>query len=261
MTYTIIGSGNMAWFLTNRLQQAGFRCMGVYGRNRTEVSLLSESVNAPIFHHISHIREGLADCCIIAVADQAIAEVAAKLPLTETVVIHTAGSLALDVIPTHNSAALWCIYSILKNDLPTHRNIPVICESGSPKAAAIVHQFANAVSDIVQTATWQQRQYLHLTAVLSNNFINHLLTITSELCKQQQISFELLQPIIEQTFQRLQSTDPKDMQSGPARRGDRNTIQRHLLLLQQQPHWKYLYECVSASIENMYMLKDRMKNG
>jgi len=261
MTYTIIGTGNMAWFLTQRLHAAGCRCMGVYGRDKTEAMALSEAVSAPLIHQLQHIREGMADCCIIAVTDTAIAEVASKLPLSETVIIHTAGSVPLDAIPTLNSAALWCVYSILRRDLPDHRNIPVICEAGTERAMNIVLEAAHAITDIVHKATWQQRQFLHLTAVLSNNFVNHLIAISQKICGDHQIPFSLLNPIIQQTFERVHhGGDPAELQSGPARRGDRNTIQRHMLLLQNQPHWKYMYECISASIENMYKFRDRKKD-
>lgn len=260
MTYTIIGTGNMAWFLAQRLHSAGHRCMGVYGRNASEAMKLAETISAPLIHQIAHIREEMADCCIIAVTDSAISEVAAKLPLQDTVVIHTAGSVPLDAIRTLNSAALWSVYSIRKNDLPQHRNIPVICEAGTQEAQDIVLKIAGAISDVVQQATWQQRQYLHLTAVLSNNFTNHLMAISQELCEKHNLSFSLLLPIIQQTFEQINKGDIVESQTGPARRGDRNTMQRHLLLLQQEPHWRYLYECMSASIENMYKFRDRKKS-
>lgn len=260
MTYTLVGTGNMAWFLSNKLQEAGHRCMGLYGRNKTEASLLAVILNAPLLHQLFHIREGLADCCILAVTDNAVAEVAAKIPLRDTVMIHTSGSLALDVIPSQNGAALWCIYSIVKNNYPQHRNIPVICEAGSIKALEKVKTIATTFSDTIQQATWQQRQYLHLTAVMSNNFINHLLAICSEVCKETKVPFELLTPIIEQTFQRIKTNTPLDTQTGPAKRGDKNTIQRHLLLLQQHPEWQKVYEFLTASIESMYKPVEKKKD-
>ena len=260
MTYTLVGTGNMAWFLSKNLQATGSRCMGVFGRNKTEATTLAAALNAPILHQLFHIREGMANCCIIAVADSAVAEVAAKIPLTETVMIHTSGSLALDVIPSYNSAALWCIYSIVKNNFPLHRNIPVICEAGTTKAFETVKNIAATFTDIIQQASWHQRQYLHLAAVMSNNFINHLLAVSSEICIENNIPFELLNPIIEQTFQRIQNTNPKETQTGPAKRGDKNTLQRHLLLLQQHPEWQQLYKSISDSIENMYKLPEKKNN-
>lgn len=260
MTYTLVGTGNMAWFLSKNLEAAGHRCMGVYGRNKTEATILAVTLNAPIIHQLFHIREGIADCCIIAIADNAVADVATKIPLTDTVVLHTSGSLALDVISSQNSAALWCIYSIVKNNFPLHRNIPVICEAGSIKALETAKKIASTFTDIIQQASWQQRQYLHLAAVMSNNFINHLLAVCSEICKENKVPFELLNPIIEQTFQRIHTTNPMDTQTGPAKRGDNNTMQRHLLLLQQHPEWQALYQSISNSIENMYKPQVKKNN-
>jgi len=34
MNYSIIGTGNVAWFFAKRLKEAGHNCMGIYGRMR-----------------------------------------------------------------------------------------------------------------------------------------------------------------------------------------------------------------------------------
>jgi predicted short-subunit dehydrogenase-like oxidoreductase (DUF2520 family) len=255
MTYTIVGTGNIAWFLSTRMQKAGFRCMGVYGRNKVDATNLASALNAPIIHQLFHIREGLADCCIIAVNDNAVEELASKIPLRKTVMIHTSGSLALDVLPTQNSAVIWCIYSILKKNLPENRDIPVVYEAGSQEAHEVVTKITNSISSIVYKASWYQRQHLHLSAVMSNNFINHLLTVCSEICNQNQIPFNLLQPIINQTFQLSQISNPKESQTGPAKRGDQNTLHRHFLLLEKHPEWQDFYEALSKSIQTMYNSK------
>jgi len=96
MTYTIIGTGNMAWFLGSRLNGAGFECKAVYGRNEREAKKLSESMNAYAVTDLSALPE--TDCCIVTVSDSVIAEITEHLGLKKTVVIHTAGSVSIDVI-------------------------------------------------------------------------------------------------------------------------------------------------------------------
>src|SRR5690606_68572 len=157
------------------------------------------------------------------------------------VVIHTAGAVSLDAITQSDKAVLWTVYSINKNNLPYHRNIPVICEYNSKKAQQIVMKLANVLSDIVQEENRQPRKWLHLCAVIGNNFTNHLMAVCEKICAEQQLSFSLLQPILQQTFERLQTVSPMASQTGPAIRNDTVTIEKHLQLLKQHPHWQKVY--------------------
>jgi hypothetical protein len=42
------------------------------------------------------------------------------------------------------------------------------------------------------------------------------------------------------------------LQTGPARRGDAVTIEKHLELLAQNPDWQELYKAITTSIDKMY---------
>jgi predicted short-subunit dehydrogenase-like oxidoreductase (DUF2520 family) len=250
MNYTLIGTGNMAWFLANRLYKQGYKCVGVYGRNKTAAHDLAQQVHAPSVEKLESLPE--ADCCIIAIADGSIAEVATSLQLKETVVLHTAGSLSMDAIPQTNKGVVWPIYSISKNNLPDHRNLPVVYEYNTERSQQVVSKVAYAVSDIVNPVNWQQRQWLHLCAVVGNNFTNHLMAVCEIICREQDLPFSLVRPIILQTFDGISSIEPALVQTGPAVRKDYSTIANHLELLAAHPHWQTLYRALSASIEDMY---------
>lgn len=250
MTYTIVGTGNMGWFLAQRLHDAGFVCNGVYGRDIEHAAALARAVQTNVIKSLEALPES--DICIIAVTDRAIEEIAGRLKLSSTIVIHTAGSVPVDVLPQADSGVLWFIYSINKSNLPAHRNIPAVYEARSARAKDAIRKIANAVTDIVSEVNWQQRQWLHLGAVLGNNFSNHLFSLCEELCKEQGLSFSLLLPIIQQTLGNLGSASPQMTQTGPAIRGDQATMDAHVQLLQQHPAWQLLYKALSASIEDMY---------
>jgi predicted short-subunit dehydrogenase-like oxidoreductase (DUF2520 family) len=252
MNYTLIGTGNMAYFLADRFSKAGFVCKGVYGRNTTETNALAVQLECIVIEQPEEIPDTY-DCCIMAIADHAIEEVSSKLHLKNTVVLHTAGSVMLDALFQPYKAVLWPIYSILKNNLPGHRDLPIVCESQDEISRDIVLQLAYTLSDHVKEVTWQQRQYMHLVAAIENNFINHLMAVGKQLCRDRNIPFELFLPILSQTFERIHSTDPYDLQTGAARRNDRITQQHHLELLQQYPQWQVLYQAISESIKDMYI--------
>ena len=251
MTYTIIGTGNMAWFIAHRLHAAGMVCRGIHGKNHQHAIQLAALVSAPVIDDVASIKDDH-DCCIIAVSDHAIPEVAEKLTLKKTTVIHTAGAVPLDAIPCANRSVLWFIYSILKNNLPDHRNIPAIIEGSTEHAVETTKQIAKAISDVIHEVDGQQRQWMHITAVFGNNFINHLMTICEQLCKEQNLPFSLLLPILEQTLDRVKMLSPGDIQTGPAKRGDIVTIRKQLSLLASHPHLAEIYKSISSSIEDLY---------
>jgi predicted short-subunit dehydrogenase-like oxidoreductase (DUF2520 family) len=250
MQFTIIGTGNMAWLLGTRLTQAGHTCMGVYGRNQEAASALAGTIGAPVLSSLQ--VPDVYDACIIAVADHAIGAIATALSLQATTVIHTAGAVPLAVLPQVNKAVLWPVYSILKNDLPLHREIPVAVEAATEKALHLAQMIAASFSDHCFDADSTQRSWLHLTAVFSNNFVNHLMAIAAQICAEQDLPFSVIRPILQQTFERTATQSPRDVQTGPARRGDATTMNKHVSLLQEHPAWQAVYAAISASVENMY---------
>ncbi|HRO42860.1 MAG TPA: DUF2520 domain-containing protein [Flavipsychrobacter sp.] len=258
MTYTLIGTGNMAWFLSKRLYEKGAKCTGVYGRNTEAATQLADSVHTNIVASLHQIPE--TDFCIIAVTDRSISEISTQLHLKETVVVHTAGSIPLDVLVQTHKAVIWPVYSINKNNLPTHRNIPMVYEHSSEKAKQTVTQLAYTVSDMVQEVNWQQRQWLHLCAVIGNNFTNHLMTLCEKIAQSQNLPFSLIRPILQQTFETVTTIEPSLLQTGPAIRNDKETMQKHLHLLQQQTVLQELYRSLSASIEDLYKTTNETKH-
>lgn len=253
MTFYIIGSGNMAWFLVKRLTGAGHVCKGIYSRNRETVAVLAETYGLKALNTPEEILDD-ADCCIMAIADSAIEEVVKRLSFTNTVLIHTAGAASINML-SHTAryyGVIWLIYSIVKTDLPEHREIPCAYEYSDITAKEVILQLADAITNITYEADGASRRWLHLCAVLSNNFTNHLMAVASEICRNQSIPFELLLPILKQTFERIAHNAPRELQTGPAKRNDQKTMNSHAALLDDHPEWKRLYEAVNESIKAMY---------
>ena len=81
----------------------------------------------------------------------------------------------------------------------------------------------------------QQRAILHVAAVFVNNFSNQLFQIGAGILEQEDLSFDLLRPLILETAAKVQEHAPREMQTGPARRGDLSTIESHLDYLKKGP--------------------------
>ncbi len=77
----------------------------------------------------------------------------------------------------------------------------------------------------------EKRVALHVAAVFVNNFTNHLFHIGKTITEKNDLPFDALKPLIEQTILKIQNQEPKAVQTGPAIRGDVNTIKKHLTFL------------------------------
>lgn len=97
----------------------------------------------------------------------------------------------------------------------------------------------------------EQREKLHMAAVFANNFSNHLFHLAEQLCISENLSFEILKPLIYETTDKLRNLSPKEAQTGPAKRNDIQIIQKHLDGL-QYPVQKKIYQLLSESIKSTY---------
>jgi predicted short-subunit dehydrogenase-like oxidoreductase (DUF2520 family) len=249
MTYALIGTGNMAWLIASRMLSAGHTCVGVWGRSTAGAEALCRAFHMPRLASLNQVNDG-PDAVIIAVSDAAIADVAKSLSLQHSALIHTSGSVPLRILDgcSLNIGVVWPVYSIRKDSLPAHRAFPVVVEGNNDTARKIIHGIATAICDITYEADSGQRAWLHLAAVIGNNFVNHLLGIAASISAAQHTPISILQPLLEQTISDMRARHPFETQTGPAKRGDTATMQRHLEMLHAHPEWQKLYEALSASI-------------
>jgi predicted short-subunit dehydrogenase-like oxidoreductase (DUF2520 family) len=200
MNYSLIGTGNVAWFFGKRLKEAGHTCIGIYGRNARAANALAKEVYATDCGFLSDVKNNT-DICILAISDSIIEEIVQQISFSGTVLVHTAGAMSINILSnaTKDHGVIWPVYSILKADLPMHRQIPLAWEASTENAKKQVQLVIQSISDITFEAKEEQRSWLHLSAVLGNNFINHLMALCEQICKEQHMPFSLLIPILEQT--------------------------------------------------------------
>ena len=253
MTYTLIGTGNMAWLIASRMLGGGHTCTGVWGRNAVAVDELCAAFTLPRLHSFSQVHDG-PDACIVAITDSEIAAAVSPLAFRCTTLIHTAGSVAIDGVAARSihAGVVWPVYSIRKNALPVHRSFPAVVEANTDMALNVARTVAKAICDTTYEATGAQRRWLHLAAVMGNNFVNHLLGIATDICVEQGLPVSLLQPLLEQSIAGARTQHSARLQTGPARRHDMLTMDGHLSMLRQHPEWLTLYKMLSEAIMERY---------
>jgi hypothetical protein len=87
--------------------------------------------------------------------------------------------------------------------------------------------------------------------VMNSGVVNGIAT-AEEIVVAENIPFQLLKPLIVETAAKVQIHAPADMQTGPARRGDIKTIQKHLSFLKKYPDFYQLYETMTELIQKKY---------
>jgi len=78
------------------------------------------------------------------------------------------------------------------------------------------------------------------------------MTVSADFVEQKGLTFELLGPLIEETVKKGLANDPRKSQTGPAKRGDNTTIEKHIRMLKRNPQLANLYRQFSENIQAYY---------
>lgn len=252
MDVVLIGAGNVATILGRLIKDAGHTVREVVSRNAQHAGQLATLLGTGFSTDLKSIYQN-ADIYIIAVADDAIGDIADTLKLEDSIVVHTSGAVPMPILEkvSKNYGILYPLQSLRKETL----NIPVIpllIDARNETTLLTIQSFAASISGKVSVVNDAQRLKLHVAAVVAANFSNHLYALTEEFCQKEHIRFDMLIPLIQEVALRLDDFSAKDVQTGPAIRNDQDTIQKHLQILNAHPEIKKIYEIFTESIISFY---------
>lgn len=259
MKVVIMGSGNVATAMGRTIVAAGHTVVQVAGRNEAAVTRLAAEWRSGHTTEWKAIdRE--ADLYIVSLADRALAGLGGQVTLPGRLVVHTAGALPAATLNgvSERTGVLYPLQSF-RNGTPLE--FPLLVDAVRPEDLPVIMRFASTLAGKVVHTDDATRLKLHVAAVLVNNFTNHLYTLASDLCRQEQTDFTLLLPLIRETAQRIERVPPQEVQTGPAIRGDRNTVEKHLQILSKYRGTKELYELFTILIEEYYRRKQSPGSG
>lgn len=246
----MIGAGNLAVHLSKAFQDAGFNITQVYSRSETSAKALAGILQTQFTTSIDALRTD-ALLYVLSVSDDVIACLVGQLPLTDQLVIHTAGSVPMDTLSgkLQNYGVLYPLQTFSKSRPIDFTGIPVFLEANTSENLQKITEIAKNISEKVYQATTEQRLYLHLSAVFGCNFVNYLYGISSQILQQAGFDFDVLSPlIIETAAKAIASGNPRQVQTGPAIRNDRKVMQKHLDILADHPDWQNIYAQLSEYI-------------
>lgn len=253
MNIVCIGSGNVATHLAIALKAVGADIVQVWSRDIKNAEVLAALTKAAPISKWADL-DLFADCYLIAVKDDAIAEIAAHLTEVRGIVVHTSGATPLNALTGSGTGygVLYPLQTFSKTKAVDLTRVPFCIEAESPQTLDKISAIAHLLSPLVSQVSSAQRKILHLAAVFACNFSNHLYHLSAELLEKHQLKFDLLKPLILETAEKVQSALPGTVQTGPAVRNDQETIKRHLDLLNGSPELQEIYATLSNSIKKTH---------
>jgi len=252
MKVVILGTGNAAQVLGRLIHASGHRIVEVAGRDPQKAGVLAAAWDARPVKGFSRLARE-ADLYLMALSDRAIPSVASRLRLSGGILVHTAGSVSIDALASCGTAhgVLYPLQSLRAN-LVRLPKIPFLVDANGREALDTLLAFAGSLSGQVRQADDAARLRMHLAAVFTSNFMNHLFALTERYCISEGLDFRLLGPLLSETVSRIQEAPAAGLQTGPAIRGDRPTQALHRQLLRDHPGMQAIYRLMSRSIRDFH---------
>lgn len=253
MKIVLIGAGNLATHLGKALHAAGHDMVQVFSRTMQSAETLASLLDAEPLTDMAQVRDD-ADVYIFLVKDSALEQLISQLcGDDEKVFLHTAGSMPMSVFrgKALHYGVLYPMQTFSKQREMDFSIIPCFIEANDEFALKQIEGLAGQISHRVFQLSSEDRKYLHLSAVFACNFANHCYAASQELLQQHGIPFDVMLPLIDETAAKVHGMTPKEAQTGPAVRYDENVIGKQIQLLENQPYFQKIYDCMSKSIHEL----------
>jgi len=250
MKMILLGAGNVATHLGLALKKAGHEILQVYGRSASSSLELSKKLKSKPVTDINKIS-ALADLYIVSISDSSLQGFIKSFPVKNKTIVHTSGSVGINVFKKSfkSCGVFYPLQTFSKERKMDFTKVPILVEGNNPKSFAFIKKVADTISPYVFETDSASRKTIHLSAVLANNFTNHLFVMAEKILAKKNIPFPILGPLLHETVIKAILLTPGEAQTGPAKRGDTKIIAEHLKMLSKDPSLSKIYKLLSESIE------------
>ena len=253
MRIVILGSGNVATVLGRLFKASGHTVEQVYSRNVDHAMVLAWELQAIATNDYRQLIPD-ANLYVAAISDTSLYKLHEILTLKKGLLVHTAGSVPMQVLEKSaaNHGVLYPLQS-LRKEMKVIPEIPFFIEANTADDLCLLEEFALTLSSSVTKTDSATRMKWHISAVMVSNFTNMLYTVADDYCRKEGLDFLQLKPLIVETANRLGERPVAELQTGPAVRNDRSTIERHFAELKQaHPELAKLYGYLSEATSNWF---------
>ena len=207
----IIGPGRAGTSLAAALAGRGWDVVGFLGRH----------------DDLTHAAHGV-DVLVIATPDDVVARVAASVaPNGRTTVVHLSGSLGLDVLAPHRRRGALHPLIPLPNAVVGATRLTsgvTFAVTGEPVARAMALSLGGRVVEVADA----DRAAYHAAACIAANHVVALLGQVERVAAAAGLDLEAFLPLTRAAVDDVEALGPRRALTGPAVRGDWDTLSRHL---------------------------------
>lgn len=249
-----IGAGNVATHLAPAIESAGVGIIRqVYSRTAESASALCSRLS--VAEPVSSVDDIMhdADVYVVSLVDDAVAGIVTELSgkvVRSALWLHTSGSLPKEVLEglSESYGVFYPLQTFSKGAEVDMAEVPIFIEGNTSEVTERIRSMARAVSSAVRYADSELRRRMHIAAVFACNFTNYMFTVADDLLRADGLTLEVLHPLLRETVRKAMAGSPADGQTGPAVRGDRDVMERHISMLPSD--LASLYSRISEAIYN-----------
>jgi predicted short-subunit dehydrogenase-like oxidoreductase (DUF2520 family) len=250
MQISIIGAGNVATHLALSLHLKGVQINSIVSRNIRNAEILAIQVGAKAFSNMKKDESWEEnDFVIVAVKDDAIESILESNLLLKSNVVHTSGSYDSDRMKIYckSYGAFYPFQTFRKTAQVNIAEVPFFLEFSDEKLKVKLFELAHILSPNVFELNSESRKKIHVSGVFINNFIYFILNKMKKFGNEHQIDAKHFLPLLQQTIDNAMNYS-ENLQTGPAVRGDLQTMKSHIEILQDDAVLQNLYRTLSSMI-------------
>lgn len=248
MKVVCVGSGNLATRLSLEMQRSGLTICQVYSQRAEHAEELATALGCRWTNQIEEI-DSEAGLYVFSLKDTALRPVLDRMKPNQGLWVHTAGSIPLEIFEGYASryGVLYPLQTFSKERAVDFSRIPFFLEASSEADGKLLEEIASRLSGNIRFLSSEKRRGLHLAAVFACNFVNRMYALAGRILEDQEIPFDVLLPLIDETAAKVHAMPPAKAQTGPAVRYDENVIHNHLAML-ADPDLQAIYRQISQNI-------------
>ncbi|MFN8417343.1 MAG: DUF2520 domain-containing protein [Cytophagaceae bacterium] len=246
-SWLFVGSGNLSWHVLSLVTSYNYIDCYLVARNTTTQKEFLE--HFPTVQDVTKLSAS-PECIWICVRDSEIKLVSEfwSTQYPDAIQIHCSGATSIEALQSAKKLVWYPLQSFTKGQVLEWTLIPVFIEANVELPISLAQFHLHKQLNTTEI-NFEQRLKIHLAAVMSANFSTHLLQLAESLLQEDNLSLDILQPLVVSSIQKSFLFGPAKALTGPAVRRDEGTIKRHTALLSAHPDMEKIYALLTESIQ------------
>lgn len=254
---SIVGVGGLGKVFARALVSKNVPVKSVFNRTEEKARQLASNVDVESYGSFPSTSDELGKLIFITVPDDAIEDVAGRISelhndFSERIFVHCSGTQSAESLHALQSkgatvASFHPLQTFTTQAQPSDFKGIYFSLQGDFAAFPVLRKVAQLLGAQAFEVTKEQKSHLHAAAVMASNYFTILLNSSVEIGMQSGLDADqvkkALLPLVQRTLVNNEKQSADEALTGPIKRGDINTIENHLALLDDQPELRDLY-CV-----------------